>query len=233
MDYSRPINAIGARARTKLEGKKRGHWFTGQIDSVGRQARSLYDVVSNRNPAETDAAHIKKSHTAGGRLLRTLEGLKEKRTQSWNETMATLRQELSERTGLRPAQGVEEVVIQSELRQAILRMAPQARNDLVMKAVEAGDVQTLNAILNAPAYTTGFAPEFLTRVRDLHERKKAPELIEEIDAVVEADYALGVAIETAERGAREAMNEREVGNILKQVAAAEQAQAEFTAATTE
>lgn len=232
MAYGRAIKKILEREMERIEGKnyQTAGAMLGVIRKLGQSADSLDAMARARNPAETEAAHFQRIYKAGERLAKVVSESKAQSTELLNNATQNLGQKLSERSGLRPPVDLAETILQSEARQAIRAMGEKERNELLANAAHTGDVATLNAVFNGPAYLTGYDGEYMAAMRRLHEQKAAPDVSEEWNAMLEADNALQAALRAAQRAATEAKDERAMAQIMRDIEAAERAGQQFDAA---
>jgi hypothetical protein len=222
-----PQGAEGWTLAELWNGAEAAAAVTGQINSVAVATRALEGVMMNRNPADTDAAHIKKVHQAGERLAKSLEAARQRGTETLNATAGNLADKLRAQSGIRPPENVAEVIQQSEIRQALLGMNPEQRASVLNDALRAGDVLTINAIHNGAAYLSGVEPARIKACVEAHQKATAPEVMQEFDAMMEADGALQASIRAAERAAADARDERAMQKILAAEAAANDAARAF------
>jgi hypothetical protein len=224
VQYSKAIEKLVERV--EASGSKAAATFTGQLNSVAAAVRALEGVMLNRNPADTDAAHIKKVHQAGERLARSLEAARQRGTETLNTTAGNLADKLRAQSGIRPPENVAEVIQQSEIRQALLGMKPEQRASVLNDALKAGDVLTLNAVNNGSAYLSGIEPDRVKAYVESHQKATAPEVMQDFDAMMEADSALQAAFRAAERATADARDEQAMQKILAaEVAASDAARA--------
>lgn len=229
VQYSKAIAELVKRAKAKSAGE--AHGLVSALESVERATRGLEGVMMNRNPADTEAAHIKKVHKGGERLMSSLQSARDRGTGALNSAINALSLKLRDRTGLRPAETVAEVVQQSEVRQALLSLNPSQRSGVVDDALKSKDTLTLNALANGAAYLSGVEPDRIESVIDSYQRQVAPEVMEQFDSVLELDETLQAGIRAAERAAADARDEQAMAKILAAEAAAGEADKAFSAAT--
>lgn len=225
VQYSKAIEKIIERAEAR--GGAAASPLLGQMQNIASATRALEGVMMNRNPVDTDAGHLKKVNQAGDRLAKSLEAAKVRGTEALNSAIAKLAGEMQSRTGLRPAENMGEVVQQSEIRQAMLRLSPDARSRVVQEALSAGDVQTLNALANGAPFLSGVSKLLIEQTISAFQQQRAPEISDQIDAVLEVDHALQAALGAASRAASEARDERAMQKILMAEAAAKSAEQAF------
>jgi len=82
-------------------------------------------------------------------------------------------------------------------------------------------------LFNAPAVVTGFDPKVLGVMRTEYENAVAPELLDDMNSMLEADYALQVVTKAADRAVRESQNEKAMQEFMRADSAAKAAKAAF------
>ncbi|MDZ4136682.1 MAG: hypothetical protein U1D06_13990, partial [Paracoccaceae bacterium] len=187
-------------------------------------------VISNRNPADTDAVHVKKAHDAGARLAKAAEATKTRANDLLSTHSQRISAALAERTGLRPAETLEGIMAQSELRAVVRAMPASKRNEVLRDAVKAKDAKTLAALLTAPALVTGIDPNYAGEMRTAYESAVAPELLDEMNMLIETDDALQAVMRTAETAARDTQDPAAVQAFIRAENAAQEAKAAFDSA---
>ncbi len=225
VQYSKAIEKIVERANKSGGAGAAG--FVRQMQGVASATRALEGVMMNRNPVDTDAGHLKKVHQAGERLAKSLEATRSRGTDLLNSTMQELTGQLRSRSGIRPPENMAEVVQQSEIRQAMQRLSPKERSDVALAALKNGDALTINAIANGAPFLSGLEKERIDALVESHQRKTAPDVMEEFDAVLEADHSLQAAIRAAERAATDARDEVAMQRIMRAESAAGEADRAF------
>jgi len=95
----------------------------------------------------------------------------------------------------------------------------------VSNAMKARDTETLSALLLASPLLTGLDKQFRDDMREAYEREVAPEIKEELDALLEADSAAAAALRAADKAAQEIPN----SEFLAKAQAAQEAQDGFSA----
>ena len=102
MKYSRPIKAILDRELARLEGKRHDGptRVIGEIGRLHSAVQSLEGVALNRNPADNDALHMKKTHDAGVKLAKAVEATRQRANEILNMHTTRLGETLLDRTGL-------------------------------------------------------------------------------------------------------------------------------------
>lgn len=229
MRYSAPIKAILDRELKRLEGKNMDAptRVIGEIGRVHSAVQSLESIALNRNPADNDAVHMKKTHEAGKRLANSAEAIRSRANEILNTHNERLREALLARTGLRPPETLEGIMRQQELRAVVRSMDSKTRNEALRNAVQAKDSEVLGALCNAPALVTGIDPKFLGEMRNAYEKKVAPGIVEELTALLEADHALQVVVRSAETAATQSQDEQAMAAFVKAEEAAKAAQESF------
>jgi len=232
MRYSAPIGKILERELARIEGKNQTGptRLVGEIGKLHAAVQSLEGVALNRNPADTDAAHLKKTHDAGVRLAKAVEATRNRANEILNENTGNLREKLLDASGLRPPGDLPGIMRQQELRAVVRSMNQKGRNEVLLEAVNAKDAETLSALFNAPALATGIDPKFMRDMRLSYESAVAPDLVEELDALLEADSALQVAARTAEKTATDSQDEKAAQAFIRAEEAAERARGAFSSA---
>lgn len=232
MKYSAPINTIMERATAHIESRH----FPGATRLIGEMGRlmnvvqALEAVALNRNPTDNDAAHMKKTHDAGVKLAKAIEASKQRGNEILNDHNATVSAQLRDATGLREPDTLAGIMRQSELRTVVRGMKPQERHDFLRDAVKAKDIETVSALFNAPAVTTGIDPKLLAQGRATYERAVAPDLIDDLEFTLETDSALQAVTNAAARAAREAQDETAMQEFMRADVAALAAKAAFDSA---
>jgi hypothetical protein len=229
MRYSAPIKAILDRQLKRLEGKNMDAptRVIGEIGRLHSAVQSLESIALNRNPADNDAVHMKKTHEAGKRLANSAKAIRSRANEILNTHNERLREALLTRTGLRPPETLEGIMRQQELRAVVRSMDSKARNEVLRNAVQAKDYEVLGALCNAPALVTGIDPKFLVEMRGAYEKTVAPEIVEEVDALLEADHALQVVVRSAETAATQSQDEKAMVAFVRAEEAARAAQESF------
>lgn len=230
MKYSRPIKAILERELKRLEGKAMDAptRIIGEVGRLHSAVQGLEAIAFNRNPADNDAVHMRKTHEAGQRLAKSAEATRTRANEILNTHTARLREALLQRTGLRPPEALDAIMRQSELRAVVRSMESTARNDILRQAMKAKDTETLNALFNAPALVTGLDPKFADEMRTAYEQTVAPEIVAEIDAMLVADHALQVVVRNAETAAKDAQDDGAMAAFVRAEEAARAAQQNFS-----
>ena len=230
MRYSAPIKAILERELKRLEGTNMDAptRVIGEIGRLHSAVQSLESIALNRNPADNDAVHMKKTHEAGQRLANSAKAIRSRANEILNTHNERLREALLQRTGLRPPETLEAIMRQSELRAVVRSMDGKARNDILRDAVKAKDVDTLNALFNASPLVTGIDPNFMGEMRNAYEKSVAPEIVAEVEAMLEADHALQVVVRNAETAATQSQDEKAMVAFVKAEEAAKAAQQSFS-----
>ncbi|MGJ8588806.1 MAG: hypothetical protein ACSHXW_11680 [Yoonia sp.] len=233
MKYSAPINKILERETARIEGKPYDgpSRFIGEMQRIQTAVQGLEAVIGNRNPADTDAVHIKKSHDAGARLAKAVEATKTRANELLSSHAERISTAMVERTGLRPANTLEGIMAQSELRAVVRALPAEDRNGVLREAVKAKDANTLAALLTAPSLVTGIDPEFAGHMREAYESAVVPELLDEMSQLIEGDQALQVVLRTADKAASETQDPVAVQAFIRAEAAAQEAKTAFDSAT--
>lgn len=235
MKYSAPIKKIMERELARIEGRKQDGptRVIGEIGRLHSAVQSLEAVALNRNPADNDALHMKKTHDAGVRLAKAVQATRQRANEILSAYNGSLSEKLLDRTGLRPPEKLEGIMRQSELRAAVRSLDEKDRREILREAVKAKDSETLGALFNASPLVTGIDPKFLTEMRTTYEKSVAPEVIGEMNELLEADSALQAVAKTAERVAKDSQDEQAMQAFIRAEQAAEQAKESFTSAMQE
>lgn len=235
MKYSAPIKKIMERQLARIEGSQRDGptRVAGEIGRLHSAVQSLEGVALNRNPADNDALHLKKTHDAGAKLARSVEATRQRANEILNNHNARLRETLLDRTGLRPPETLEGIMRQSEYRAAVRSLDDRTRREVLREAVKAKDTETLGALFNAAPLVTGIDPNFLRDMRTAYEESVAPDVIGEMNELLEADSALQAVARAAEDAARESQDERAMQSFIRAQEAADKANESFTSALQE
>lgn len=77
---------------------------------------------------------------------------------------------------LAPSDKPHDIIVASEIRQAISRLSPAERSAALETAIQRGDRATMSAIVNAPAFLSGVSQEALSGYRDQFVAKHHPEI---------------------------------------------------------
>lgn len=184
----------------------------------------------NRNPADNDALHMKKTHDAGVRLTKAVQATRHRANEILNSHIHRLSEKLLDRTGLRPPETLGAIMRQSELRAAVRSLDDRTRRDILREAVKSKDTETLGALFNASPLVTGMDSNFVNEMRAAYEQSVAPEVIEEVNELIEADSALQAVARSAERVAKDSQDERAMQAFIRAQQAAEDANESFTSA---
>lgn len=232
MKYSSPIKKILERELARIEGRgfDAPTRVIGEIGRLASAVESLEAVALNRNPADNDAVHMKKTHDAGVKLARAVEATRQRANEILNAHNARLSETLLDRTGLRPPETLEGIMRHSEFRAAVRSLDDAKRREVLREALKAQDAQALSALFNASPLVTGIDAEFLSEMRRTYEVTVAPEVIAEVNALLEADHALSAVVRSTEKVARESQDEKAVAAFIRAEAAAAEANASFTSA---
>ncbi|SUZ31107.1 hypothetical protein ROE7235_00842 [Roseibaca ekhonensis] len=230
MKYSGPIKAILERELKRLEGRNMDAptRVVGEIGRLHSAVQSLEAIALNRNPADNDALHMKKTHEAGQRLAKSAKAIRSQANEILSIQGARLGEKLLQRTGLRPPENLEAIMRQSELRAVVRSMDSKSRHEILQEAVKAQDADTLSALFNAPAIVTGFDRKLLGEMRRAYESQVAPEIVQELDAMIEADHALQVVVRNAETAATQSQDAQAMVAFVKAEEAAKAAQENFS-----
>jgi hypothetical protein len=197
----------------------------GEVAQVQRAVEAMERTLDNRNPGDSDLTHKRHSAEAGKRLAKALEASRKKTTEVLNQHMAGLRGQLEDATGLKGENSPQDTIARGEIRQVVRGMDPSERAAVLRRAVEDRDTDTLSALMLASPLLTGLDKELVARMRESYERQVAPEVKDELDALLEADCAAQSALRAADKAAQEVQNEE----FLAQAQAAKDAQDGFSA----
>ncbi|WP_296762647.1 hypothetical protein [Sediminimonas sp.] len=235
MKYSAPIKKIMERELARIEGRGQDGptRVIGEIGRLHSAVQSLEAVALNRNPADNDALHMKKTHDAGVRLAKAVKATRQRANEILNAHNERLSEKLMERTGLRPPENLEGIMRHSEFRAAVRSFDAKDRRDILREAVKAKDTEALGALFNASPLVTGIDPNFVKEMRGVYEQSVAPEVIAEMNQLLEADGALQAVARSAEKVATDSQDERAVEAFIRAQQAAEQANESFTSAMQE
>ena len=235
MKYSNPIKKIMERELARIEGKNHDGptRVVGEIGRLHSAVQSLEAVVLNRDPSHNDAMHMKKSHEAGARLAKAVEATRHRANEILSAYNGSLSEKLMDRTGLRPPEKLEGIMRQSELRTVVRSLDDEKRRDVLRDAVKAKDSDTLSALFNASPLVTGIDPNFLREMRNTYEKAVAPDVIDEMNELLETDNALQAVARTAEKVAKDSQDEQAMQAFIRAQEASEQAKESFTAAMQE
>lgn len=232
MKYSTPISKILERETKRIENRN-FPCATRLIGVMGRLmtvVQSLEALALNRSPSDNDAVHMKKTHDAGVKLAKAIEASQHRANEILNDHAAIISGKLKEATGLREPDTLAGIMGQSELRSVVRGMKQKERHDFLQNAVKAKDVQTVSALFNAPAITTGIEQKFLGQMLSRYERAVAPDLMDDVEFTLETDSALQAVAKAAARAAREAQDERAMQAFIRADSAALEAKAAFDSA---
>ena len=151
MKYSRPIKAILDREMARLEGKRYDgpSRVVGEIGRVHGAVQSLEAVALNRNPADNDAMHMKKTHDAGVKLAKAVEATRQRANEILNMHSDRLRNAILDRTGLRPPETWSDIMRQSEFRAVVRTLNDEQRSDILREAVKSKNSEVLSAFFKA------------------------------------------------------------------------------------
>jgi hypothetical protein len=194
----------------------------------------LRKISSNRNAFKAALAvaypHKKAGAMpmdAGVRLAKANEASKHSSNEILNDHNATVSAQLRDATGLQQPETLAGILGQSELRTVVRGMKPQERHDFLRNAVKAKDVETVSALFNAPAVTTGIDPKLLALGRAEYERAVAPDLMDDLEVTLETDSTLRAVSKAASRAAHEAQDAVAMQEFMRADAAALAAKAAF------
>lgn len=232
MKYSRPIKAILDRELARLEGKRHDGptRVIGEIGRLHSAVQSLEGVALNRNPADNDALHMKKTHDAGVKLAKAVEATRQRANEILNAHTTRLGETLLDRTGLRPPETLQGIMKQSEFRTVVRSLDDEKRREVLRDAVKSKNSEILSALFNADPLVTGMDPKFMREMRDSYESAVAPDVVEEWGALIEADSALNAVARSAEKVAKDSQDERAVEAFIRAQEAAEHASQTFSSA---
>mgnify|MGYP006075808817 CR=1 FL=1 len=101
MKYSASIGKIIERQLARLGDKPLNGptRVVGEIQRIKAAVEGLEAVISNRNPADTDAVHVKKAHDAGARLAKAVEATKTRANDLLSTHSQLISEALAERNG--------------------------------------------------------------------------------------------------------------------------------------
>jgi hypothetical protein len=235
MKYSAPIAKILERELARIEGKNQTGptRLVGEIGRLHAAVQSLEGVALNRSPADTAMLHAKKTGDAGVRLAKAVEATRNRANEILNENSGNLREKMLDASGLRPPGDLPGIMRQQELRAVVRSMSQKMRNEVLLEAVKAKDAETLSALFNASPLASGLDPEFMRKMRHTYESTVAPDLVEELDALIEADHALQAAARVADKVAADSQDEPAMQAFVRAEEAAERARESFSSAIQE
>jgi len=229
MRYSLPIGKILDRQLKRLETKNMDAptRITGEIQRLKNAVQALESVALNPDPSHNDARHMARTHEAGERLEVAVRATRQRSNELLNHHSQRLNAKLAERTGLQAPDNVEGILRNSELRAAVRSLEPEARRDVLRDAVKTKDVATLNALVNANPLVVGMDADFINSMNLAYQKSVAPEILDEIDELLEADSALQAAARTAEKVASESQDAVAMSAFIKAESAAKEASVSF------
>lgn len=232
MKYSAPILKIMERELARIKGRNLDGptRVVGEINKLHAAVQALEGVALNRNPADNDQLHMKKTHDAGVRLAKVVQATRQRANEILNLHNERLREKLLDQTGLRPPQTLEGIMRQSEFRAAVRSMDANDRRDVLSEAIKARDTDALNALFNASPLVTGMDPNFVKHMKANYQAEVAPAVVAEMQELLEVDSALQAVIRSADGAARESQDERAMRAFVRAQEAAEQANVSFTSA---
>ncbi|MEI4262348.1 hypothetical protein [Roseovarius sp. D0-M9] len=235
MKYSRPIKAILEREIARLEGRNYDGptRVIGEIGRLHSAVQSLEGVALNRNPADNDALHMKKTHDAGVKLQKAVEATRQRANDILNGHTARLSETLLERAGLKPPESLPDIMRQSEFRAVVRSMDAEDRREVMRVAVKEKKSEILSAFFNADPLVTGMDPKFMREMRTSYEHAVAPDVVGELETLIETDSALNAVARSAEKVAKDSQDERAVEAFIRAQEAAEQANQSFSSAIQE
>lgn len=232
MKYSAPIKAILEHEQARTPGKTY-EGRTAYLQEVARlhsAVAGLEGVALNRNPSDTDEAHAKKTHNAGMKLAAAVAATKSRATEILNSESARLSAELVARTGLRAPTTLEDISRHAELRSVLRGMTAKARVAALSDAVAAKDTDVLAAVFTASPLVTAIPHELMATMRLSYEQEVAPEILAELDALLEADSVLQTAARTADTAATDVQDADALDAFVQAEQAAVEAAAAFDSA---
>jgi hypothetical protein len=141
--------------------------------------------------------------------------------------LASLSQEFSERANLQPGRFANEVV------QAFGKADQKDRTAWLSKIVEQCDGPSLSALQQAPEFVTGVDREMLSKFMGAMEQRHFPDLAAKRETFEQDIESAQTAIEQASRIAENLLKIEDVDSAVAARERAEQAQAQFRAATEE
>lgn len=202
--------------------------WASELVNGGRKAAALLEsletVAAKRNPTETPQAHAVRVHKAAQKVLGQVEELAAKADDTRTAAARSISEQIQARTKLTDGRRG------AEIRTLFRQLPAQDRQKLMEAAMQNGDDETLAALFDAPHYLSGMDADYQSRMKHHYEMQVAPDLHEQLEAVLDADNSMSVLRRVVREAATEALNPSYVDSILKEQAEAEQAQAGFDGA---
>lgn len=218
-----PMKKIVERVMASKQATRQIHIMriVNELEKVTQKVEALEKLSVTRNPLETPAAHTKRLADKATVLKKESAALREYIQEQARQGLNSLQKEIFSASGLR------QNAYAAEIRQAVLRMSADDRNELFNQILKTGDTETLAAITEAPGILSGVTTEQQEAMREAVFRMKAPELVADRDYTLEMiSTSLSIA-DLAEKSAVESFNPEELQRIEQDVLAAENAQSEL------
>lgn len=232
MKHSAPIKAILDRAlrRVEAQGFDGATRLVGELTKVHSAVAAMEKSLSMPSPAHDAVTRARHKVEAGERLAQSLEKMRSAANELLNLHMNAVRGRLQDATGLRPAATADRHIVHGEIRAVVRGMDDSGKRALLVReAIKARDAEVLSAVLLAPPFLTGLDERLRDDLRADYERQVAPEVIAEMEALLDADRDVSAALRSAHAAADDTRN----AEFLRRLDEASAAAKEFNRATGE
>lgn len=189
-----------------------------QANRVVQAITSLDEMTRTRNPSETMDTHTLRVADAARRLQTSVQNARGHFNTALNNGLRELYSELDEKSGLGTFRDHQRG---AEIRSYMRGLDGQQRIDLLTKAIDANDRETLAAVFLAPDYLTGIDANSKVKFQTFFHEKVAPELMREIELLQEVDAHAQQIVQVAGAAINQAIDPSTVQRILDEQAKAE------------
>jgi hypothetical protein len=197
------------------------------VKRLAAMALGLDSLAARRDPTEPEAAHVLRISRAASKLRDAIHAARAEANGAMNAAAAQLRADLQNLTGIGNAIVVERGV---EIRAHLKTLAPAERAKLIEGAMRRKDVETLNAVFEAPAFLSGLDDAMQETLREAYLHETAPQAYAAFEASQRDDEFRSTILRTVADFVAELENPQGVAAILEAQQAAQAARASFDGA---
>ena len=218
MKFSKPMSEIVRR----LNGTTSFHSLTKHdVQNLTSQLERLENLAITKSPKDTDEGHLLKLEEAGNKLLKRQERL-------WDVVQQRARQEINSRhSEVRNRLNMASTPYASEIRNALRLMTEEERSEAIQKAIAQKDGAFIRALEEAPAMLSGVSPDRQGIVVNQFMSTHEPQLINEVNEIMDGMQTALSALSTAKRAVREGIDPQKLRDIKAAEERYEEAKREF------
>lgn len=182
------------------------------VNRMSKAVVALENLSLNRNPMQTEEAHISNVAKSAKKLLNESLMAKDELFNVYGNALVKISSEIENKGNI----FVNETQAQ-EIRQALRQMPEKERLKALNNALESKDGQVIKAIQNSSSLLTGIEKEHAEKMYTMLESRVAPELVEQREQLTK-DFDTSMA---AIKSVKSAVNEGFDPQVLNEIETAE------------